>query len=82
MFKTGLKRYEYADLKSFTSNVGLKVRKSIDPVFWALWLNGMIYVNRMDRESRRANIEKMKRVLNAGNSVMEIRGAEPEMLVI
>lgn len=42
----------------------------------------MIYVNRMDRESRRASIEKMKRVLNAGNSVMEIRGAEPEMLVI
>lgn len=82
MFKTGLKRYEYADLESFTSNVGLKVRKSINPVFLALQLNGMIYVNRMDRESRRANIEKMKRVLNAGNSVMEIRGAEPEMLVI
>ncbi len=36
MFKTGLKRYEYADLESFTSNVGLKVRKSINPVFLAL----------------------------------------------
>lgn len=70
MFKTGLKRYEYADLESFTSNVGLKVRKSINPVFLALWLNGMIYVNREDREDCRSSIEKMKRVLNAGNSVV------------
>lgn len=36
MFKTGLKRYEYANLESFTSNVGLKVRKSINPVFFGI----------------------------------------------
>ncbi len=41
-----------------------------NPVFMALWLNGMIYVNRLDRVSRKDAVEKMKRVLSLGNSVL------------
>lgn len=135
MFFTGLKRYEKADINSFTSNMGLHIRKVINPlwrralrlgtkrkliietypkldkkktyivaanhsfdedaisvlqtidrnvyllhgttdqmehnpVFFAVWLNGMIYVNRLDQNSRKEAVQKMKRVLAAGNSVV------------
>lgn len=41
-----------------------------NPVFYALWLNGMIYVNRLDEESRKLAVSKMKRVLKAGSSIL------------
>lgn len=41
-----------------------------NPVFLAVWLNGMIYVNRMDATSRKESVDKMKRILKAGTSVM------------
>lgn len=41
-----------------------------NPAFIAMWANGMVYVNRKDKSSRNNSIEKMKRVLDAGNSVM------------
>ena len=41
-----------------------------NPVFYALWFNGMIFVNRLDSENRKAAVQKMKRILQAGNSVM------------
>ncbi|MCH5269317.1 MAG: 1-acyl-sn-glycerol-3-phosphate acyltransferase [Lachnospiraceae bacterium] len=41
-----------------------------NPIFYALWANGMIYVNRQDTQSRKDSLLKMKRVLQAGNSVM------------
>lgn len=41
-----------------------------NPVFLALWLNGMIYVDRMNTESRKDATEKMKRILSAGSSVV------------
>ena len=40
-----------------------------NPIFLALWANGMIYVNRQDDVSRKDAIKKMKRILLAGNSV-------------
>ena len=135
MFHTGLKRYENADINSFTSNIGLRIRKVINPlwrralrlgtkrkmiletypkldkkkayifvanhsldediisvlqtidrnvyllhgttdqmehipVFLAVWLNGMIFVNRLDQNNRKEAVQKMKRVLAAGNSVV------------
>ena len=135
MFHTGLKKYENADINSFTSDIGLHIRKVINPlwrralrlgtqrkliletypkldkkktyifaanhsfdedaisvlqtidrnvyllhgttdqmehnpVFLAVWLNGMIYVNRLDHKSRKEAILKMKRVLAAGNSIV------------
>lgn len=41
-----------------------------NPVFLAVWLNGMIYLDRMNKESRSQSIDKMKRILNSGSSVM------------
>lgn len=41
-----------------------------NPVFIAMWANGMVYVNRKSEESRTSSVEKMRRVLRAGNSVM------------
>lgn len=41
-----------------------------NPVFLAMWANGMIYVNRLDAESRKDAIEKMKRILRTGSSVV------------
>lgn len=41
-----------------------------NPVFYALWLNGMIYVNRLNEESRKSAVSKMERILRAGSSIM------------
>lgn len=135
MFNTGLKRYEMADVNSFTSNIGIKLRRMVNkpwrillkqgihkkvivekypnldknksyifcvnhsfdedaisaisnvdrnvymlhgtthqmehnPVFYAMWLNGMIYVNRLNEGSRKAAVSKMERILKAGSSIM------------
>ena len=34
------------------------------------WLSGMIYVDRFDKQSRKDSMEKMNRVLKAGNSIL------------
>ena len=34
------------------------------------WLGGMIYVDRFDKQSRKDSVEKMSRVLRAGNSIL------------
>ena len=44
----------------------LEVNKQV----YAAWLNGFIYVNRLDKQSRNSAIPKMERVLNGGNSVL------------
>ena len=41
-----------------------------NPQMYAAWLNGMIYVNRLDPESRKESVKKMERVLNNGSSVL------------
>ncbi len=38
--------------------------------FYAMWINGMIYVNRLNEESRKASVMKMERILQSGSSVM------------
>lgn len=135
MINTGLDRFEDADINSFTSDIGMLLRRKANPVwrrilrlctsrkvyveqypnleknknyifvgnhsfdedvisllstidrnayllhgttnqlehnpiFYAVWLNGMIYVNRMQKQSRTDAIEKMKRVLRAGSSIL------------
>lgn len=40
------------------------------PISYAGWVNGMVYVNRMDNESRKASVDKMKRILRNGSSVL------------
>jgi len=41
-----------------------------NPIFLAMWANGMIYVNRLDAKSRKDAIEKMKHILRMGSSVV------------
>lgn len=35
-----------------------------------VWVSGLIYVNRFDKQSRRDSVDKMNRVLRAGNSIL------------
>lgn len=37
---------------------------------YAAWLNGLIYIDRCDTESRRSSVEKMERILRSGSSVL------------
>jgi len=39
-------------------------------LMYAAWLNGFIYVNRLDDVSRQQSVKKMERVLNSGSSVL------------
>lgn len=41
-----------------------------NPIFLAMWLNGMIYIDRTSTESRKDAINKMKRILTAGSSIL------------
>ena len=139
MFNTGLKRYENADINSFTSNIGLHIRKVINPlwrralrlgtkrkliletypklnkkktyifaakhffdedaisvlqtidrnvyllhgttdqmehnpVFLAVWLNGMIYVNRLDQNSQKGSRSKNEASAGCGKQCCVVSG--------
>lgn len=41
-----------------------------NPLMYGAWLNGFIYVDRWNEESRKSSIPKMERVLKAGNSIL------------
>ena len=41
-----------------------------NPQMYAAWLNGMIYVDRTNSESRKESVKKMARVLASGSSVL------------
>lgn len=41
-----------------------------NPLMYGAWLNGFIYVDRWNKQSRKDAIPKMERVLKAGNSVL------------
>lgn len=41
-----------------------------NPLMYGAWLNGFIYVDRWNKESRASAVPKMERVLKAGNSVL------------
>lgn len=41
-----------------------------NPIFYAMWANGMVYVNRLDDKSRKESLDKMKRILMEGSSVV------------
>ena len=41
-----------------------------NPQMYAAWLNGFVYVDRMNKESRNTAVAKMERILNAGSSVL------------
>ena len=41
-----------------------------NPLMYGAWLNGFIYVDRWDNQSRKEAITKMERVIKAGNSIL------------
>lgn len=41
-----------------------------NPQYYAVWVNGVIHVNTLDSENRRASVDKMERILKNGNSVL------------
>ena len=41
-----------------------------NPKMYANWATGVIYVNRMDEESRKESLLKQKRILNEGSSIL------------
>lgn len=41
-----------------------------NPQMYAAWVNGLIYVNRMDDESRKDAVKKMERILKSGSSIL------------
>lgn len=41
-----------------------------NPQMYAAWLNGLVYVNRLEADSRKESVKKMLRILNAGSSVL------------
>ena len=41
-----------------------------NPQVYAAWLNGFIYVDRMNKEHRKTAVSKMERILNAGSSIL------------
>lgn len=79
------KQYVFACNHSFDEDV-ISILQSLDrnayvlngstdqtehnPIFLALWLNGMIYVNRQDKESRADALRKMKKVIEMGSNIM------------
>ena len=50
--------------------IGTTEQVDNNPLMYAGWLNGMIYVNRADKQNRHDAVDKMERVLNAGTSVL------------
>ena len=63
-----------ANLASIRQNVyallGTTDQIEYNPKIYAAWLNGFIYVDRLNKESRQSSLVKMERILNAGTSVL------------
>lgn len=41
-----------------------------NPTMYAAWANGMIYVDRLNDESRKSSVKKMMRIINSGTSIL------------
>ena len=50
--------------------VGTKDQVINNPAMAILWLNGMVYVEKLNKQSRRDSFQRMKKVLQNGSSVM------------
>ena len=50
--------------------IGTTDQIDTNPTMYAAWINGMIYVDRLDPRSRKESVRKMERILNSGSSVL------------
>lgn len=61
--------YAYTDRNAYMLS-GTTDQVEHNPQWYAAWVCGMVYVNRLDPENRRASVDKMERVLKSGSSVI------------
>lgn len=59
----------YLDRNAYILN-GSTHQTRYNPLAYAFWVNGMVYVNRMNQESRNSAVDKMLRVLKHGYSIL------------
>ncbi len=50
--------------------IGTTDQVDYNPTMYAAWVNGIIYVDRNDPQSRKDSVKKMERILNSGSSVL------------
>lgn len=50
--------------------IGTTDQLEYNPLMYAAWVNGLIYVDRLDSESRSLSLPKMEKILNSGSSVL------------
>ena len=50
--------------------IGTTDQIDTNPTMYAAWINGMIYVDRLNYDSRKESVKKMERILNSGSSVL------------
>lgn len=50
--------------------IGTTDQLEYNPLMYAAWVNGFVYVNRLDPISRREALPKMERIINAGSSML------------
>lgn len=56
--------------RSAYSLMGTTEQLEYNPAMYVNWLTGFIYVNRLDRDSRKSSLPKMERIINSGSSVL------------
>ncbi len=50
--------------------IGTTNQLEYNPLMYAAWVNGLVYVNRLDPVSRSEALPKMERIINAGSSML------------
>ena len=50
--------------------MGTTEQLEYNPAMYVNWLTGFIYVNRLDRDSRKSSLPKMERIINSGSSIL------------
>ena len=56
--------------RSAYSLMGTTEQLEYNPAMYVNWLTGFIYVNRLDRNSRKSSLPKMERIINSGSSIL------------
>lgn len=56
--------------RSAYSLMGTTEQLEYNPAMYVNWLTGFIYVNRLDRDSRKSSLPKMERIINSGSSIL------------
>lgn len=50
--------------------IGTTDQLDFNPTMYAAWLNGLIYVDRLDKNSRQESLKKMEKIIKSGTSIL------------